>query len=491
MDREQIHFETKDTTNTDNYKINRLKMGYNAKRHCYQTPDTESGGISFKLTLNVLTSIYLEFVLLESLDSEMCVEGVKPCQMNLWVNGNRVVTNWVVKKNDPDSNSNVPIYKLSFIPREYLKKGENRIILFKPSGQEPLLLKAALAMPVEPIAEIGTNNWMGAIPDCKLLGDVNLPGTHNSAAINWMNPFKFLWGCQRKSIREQLERGIRVLDVRLQVAEVKKDHFSFTCCHGNNGLKLDLHLYQSFESMLEECEDFLASSPSEVIVMTIKVDDWSDLSTSIKTSKVLPQLKKLLLRFSAISLVDQNPQLIDARGKIVFYNRIEKIYSTIGTPVYWSDNAKPGYDEYEAKRVEPSTKKSGVKLFVQDVSTFSNTEALFASTKKFNLVVDAYGEKRDGELLLNFTSGASGIKGMELTGVYPNKRMLDLFGARINMPRKIGWVMLDFALVPYVVQYSYTEKGEVRLTDFIIDSNFGYRAFCNRTFIVKASALEL
>jgi hypothetical protein len=58
-----------------------------------------------------------------------------------------------------------------------------------------------------------TKSWINDIipPDC-LLSSINLPGSHDSAAIN-----RFIstpYACQISSITEQLEQGVRVLDIR-------------------------------------------------------------------------------------------------------------------------------------------------------------------------------------------------------------------------------------------------------------------------------------
>jgi hypothetical protein len=80
---------------------------------------------------------------------------------------------------------------------------------------------------------------MSALPDDILISDINIPGSHNAAAINTRRRTR--WACQDHSISEQLEKGIRLLDIRLKP---KKQHrhtaagtaFDFVTCHGHLGL---------------------------------------------------------------------------------------------------------------------------------------------------------------------------------------------------------------------------------------------------------------
>ena len=60
-----------------------------------------------------------------------------------------------------------------------------------------------------------TAQWLNGLPDELPVGNINLPGTHNSAAIDPGR--RTLHACQNFSIGEQLRAGIRLLDVRLKV----------------------------------------------------------------------------------------------------------------------------------------------------------------------------------------------------------------------------------------------------------------------------------
>ena len=58
------------------------------------------------------------------------------------------------------------------------------------------------------------NSWLKSISDDTLISDINLAGTHNSCAR--FVSFRYITQCQNKSLTEQLNMGIRFLDIRLE-----------------------------------------------------------------------------------------------------------------------------------------------------------------------------------------------------------------------------------------------------------------------------------
>ncbi len=54
---------------------------------------------------------------------------------------------------------------------------------------------------------------MGSLDDKQLVCDLSIPGTHNTVALHGTD----LARCQSKSLRDQLEMGIRFLDLRIKL----------------------------------------------------------------------------------------------------------------------------------------------------------------------------------------------------------------------------------------------------------------------------------
>jgi hypothetical protein len=115
-------------------------------------------------------------------------------------------------------------------------------------------------------------NWMSGIADDKNISDINLPGTHDSAAIN--PSITTVYSCQTLPITQQLESGVRVLDVRIKIKGTY-DNLSFVTCHGSFGGRINMNEYQSLPSLLDECKSFLQSHNTETILMSVKIDDWN------------------------------------------------------------------------------------------------------------------------------------------------------------------------------------------------------------------------
>ena len=100
--------------------------------------------------------------------------------------------------------------------------------------------------------------WMKEITDSTKLCQLLIPGTHNSGS------YGTLFGIgqtQDWSIKEQLENGIRFLDVRLAVNQSPDD---FEIVHGF--LKLGSFKKHIMYPVLE----FLKKNPSEMIFMGIR-----------------------------------------------------------------------------------------------------------------------------------------------------------------------------------------------------------------------------
>lgn len=110
----------------------------------------------------------------------------------------------------------------------------------------------------------GTANpdWMGTLSDSLLITELSIPGTHDTLS--------FLGGdavqCQSLSLSEQLQSGIRALDIR--------------CRHVND----TFHIYHGGvpqgatfgEDVVEVCMNFLAAHPTETIFMRIKEESDAD-----------------------------------------------------------------------------------------------------------------------------------------------------------------------------------------------------------------------
>ncbi|KQX59701.1 MULTISPECIES: phosphatidylinositol-specific phospholipase C domain-containing protein [unclassified Streptomyces] len=142
--------------------------------------------------------------------------------------------------------------------------------------------------------------WMGAHGDGIPLQRLTIPGTHDSGAR-----FGGPWSeCQNTTIGQQLDSGIRFLDVRCRVTSG-----SFAIHHGPS--------YQNmmFGDVLVACRDFLAAHPSETVLMRVK-QEYSEESDATFRAVFDDYLDGRGWR-SLFRIGNGVPLLGEARGKVV------------------------------------------------------------------------------------------------------------------------------------------------------------------------------
>ncbi|KZZ91354.1 PLC-like phosphodiesterase, TIM beta/alpha-barrel domain protein [Ascosphaera apis ARSEF 7405] len=160
------------------------------------------------------------------------------------------------------------------------------------------------------------SRWMESLRDDLMLSALSIPGTHNSPTCYKAPPSV---RCQAVSVREQLEHGVRFLDLRMH-----PDH-----AVGGNDERDKLVLVHSvfpisfsgkktFRRLLEDIEDFLRRNPSEALLVSIKREGPGHHNDQ--------QLSRVLYEHYANNndlwyTKPTIPTLGEARGKIVLLRR--------------------------------------------------------------------------------------------------------------------------------------------------------------------------
>lgn len=151
--------------------------------------------------------------------------------------------------------------------------------------------------------EFQNSMWMDTILDDTRLSNLSIPGTHDTMSDG---PGGDIARTQAKSLNEQLNLGIRFLDIRTRVT-----NGSLALHHG------PIFLNKMFGDVLLESIDFLKKNPSEVIFMRIKQEHSSVLDTEFVN--ILNSYLECEPYSSYIYRGEnkQNPTLGEMRGKIV------------------------------------------------------------------------------------------------------------------------------------------------------------------------------
>ncbi|MEL4506140.1 phosphatidylinositol-specific phospholipase C domain-containing protein [Luteococcus sp. H138] len=144
--------------------------------------------------------------------------------------------------------------------------------------------------------------WMGALDPSLRLDCLTIPGTHNSGATRggrWV-------ACQSRPVREQLDAGVRYLDIR-----VRHHRGTFRIHHNQFFQRLTL------DDVLEACQDFLLAHPTESVLLCLTQEySRSDAAELARSWAGIRTRFRGLLRDSR-----RVPTLAQARGKVVVVTR--------------------------------------------------------------------------------------------------------------------------------------------------------------------------
>jgi 1-phosphatidylinositol phosphodiesterase len=165
--------------------------------------------------------------------------------------------------------------------------------------------------------------WMSTLSDDFALNQLTLPGSHDSCAYTVEDS---LAKTQGATLVEQLEHGVRVLDIRCRH---EGDVFHI------NHARIPLGLM--FDDVIAACAGFLARHPGECIVMSVK-DECGDQDC---TRSFAQTFGSYIERYAEVRwyLGDTIPRLGDVRGSIVLLRRFVS-ESELGIDLsMWPDNA--------------------------------------------------------------------------------------------------------------------------------------------------------
>ncbi|NBJ47177.1 hypothetical protein C6N01_13275 [Enterococcus faecalis] len=148
------------------------------------------------------------------------------------------------------------------------------------------------------------SKWMDQISDSTRLSDLSIPGTHDSMSNG---PGGDIVQTQSKSLRDQLDSGIRFIDIRTRVIDNV-----LTIHHGS------VYLNENFGGVLNYIIEFLNTNPSETVFMRLKQE-----YSSVSDAEYIKVLNRYIGQGSECEKYiysgnnRENPTLGEMRGKIV------------------------------------------------------------------------------------------------------------------------------------------------------------------------------
>ena len=242
-------------------------------------------------------------------------------------------------------------------------------------------------------------NWMSSLPDIFLLSQLSIPGTHESCARQ--APFPGIVAqyinCQDWLLEEQLNHGIRYIDIRCRrIGDV------FTIHHDKYYLGINFGA-----GVRDVCVNFLKENPGECIIMQIKeeyIPENNPPTFQQTFDSYVTGFEKWFY------LDDHIPRLSEVREKIVVVRRfgLDQDSSPRGIPASpWHDNTtfSVGYTAGNGENVT---------LKVQDHYSLPPTFEIEAKWNDFSALLDQARSDASSTWYINEASAndASSVTGL-------------------------------------------------------------------------------
>ncbi|MET7901095.1 phosphatidylinositol-specific phospholipase C [Streptomyces sp. NPDC005355] len=258
----------------------------------------------------------------------------------------------------------------------------------------------AIAAPPRPLT---AQDWLSAIADATPVQRLTLPGTHDSGA-RYGGPWT---ECQNTTIADQLNSGIRFLDIRCRAFDN-----AFPIHHGAFYQRLN------FDDVLGACRSFLSAHPSETVLMRVK-QEYSEESAA--------EFRRIFDTYldgkgwrSLFRLDNTLPTLGQARGRVVLLADSDNMpgvrYADAQLFDIQDDYMAEPFGKYP--KIEGQFRKAAAqpgKLFMNYVSTAallpprSNADRLNPQVKSFLEGSEAQGWTGLGIVPMDFPNTTSGL----------------------------------------------------------------------------------
>lgn len=281
--------------------------------------------------------------------------------------------------------------------------------------------------------KLNLKKWMADFDNNENLFELTIPGSHD--CVTQFVQFPHHFQTQSQNIYEQLNIGIRALDIRVESKgeRLKMVHgvVKAFCTANRSGGQMDL------ENVLDHCYKFLEENPSETIIFQFKNDSNSE------NEKCFDNLFYTYIKGNEGKWFTENrvPNLGESRGKIVLIRRCKmrtdnKEFTDDNTGIDFSRWIEQRTAEPHALTLETKSKDNAV-FIIQDRFKYKPVERWNECLKPF---LDSMGEF-DGRYIINYTSTAGGSKGPKKNSEIINEYFM---GYQLDKSKYYGTIYLDF-----------------------------------------------
>jgi 1-phosphatidylinositol phosphodiesterase len=299
-------------------------------------------------------------------------------------------------------------------------------------------------------ADVLLTDWMATLPGDWMLSQLNLPGTNSACARECTE----ISQSQSMTVRQQLEAGVRFLDVRCRhVGDALAIH------HGGE------FLHQWFDEVRDACYAFLDAHPRETIVMLVR-DDHHSSNTSRSYAETFDA--SISATKGGWYLGDQVPTLDNVRGKIVLIRQFPAVTT------YGIDASDDSSSAWLHDRTFTLT-RNGVQLVIQDRRTVSKLEDTADQLELVMRNLEAAATDVSSRWHVNYANGTgAGYQPESVAKGVAGLPGLNLFVATYlqrSSPGRYGTILIDFpeypddSLIKTIVGLNPTEESNVVYAD--------------------------
>ncbi len=264
---------------------------------------------------------------------------------------------------------------------------------------------------ISQVSADGSDSWMTSLPDDMRIIDLNIPGTHDAGTAR-VTAFTWDWAqCQDWTITEQLNNGIRYLDLRVS-GDGLINHGGVACWRSTFK-----HLF--LDHVVDYVDSFLKSHPGETVFLQVKSEGRKgNAAGAINRFTNRDHLYRGNKNLNELNLGD-------VRGKFVLFSRQSGVNNAYHCS--WTDNpvlADITVGDYPGK--------------LQDKYESNTSKKWSAINQYYNTLGE--DNKSDDCLFISFTSFANTPR---LNARNLKKRGLNDF-INNNDSKKLGVLLQDF-----------------------------------------------
>lgn len=293
-------------------------------------------------------------------------------------------------------------------------------------------------------------NWMTKLDERLLLTQLNIPGTHGSAAygpnFSLIPEIDKAARCHTMDLQTQLAAGARFFDLRGRRVRNSDGSFSYTLHH------TAIYLNKNLDDELLKMQVFLRENPKETILLLFRPNEKTPNYDVTKYPDQTPAriLKNYRDRYPGLfwNATKNNPSLKDVRGKIVMLLQYFP----------FDENDKKNYPNWDSwgVRWDADNGKGYVKggilpLVVQDNWSMNYSSGLYAKWTSIKIQADKAKVGNTNTLYVNYLSAAgnfvrpwypaSGQKNQENSSPFDYEDKKEALGGKtwdVDWPRQCG-----------------------------------------------------